>query len=81
MLCSYHMTQLCLSYLGLAVVFFHKNTTHLQWLNMIAAYFDFNFGLQVRYPDKILVILLRTFQINGDRTKQTSLKRNKNYSV
>jgi len=50
---------------------------------MIAAYFDFHFkfGLQVRYPDKILVILPRTFQINGDRTKQASLTRNKNYSV
>jgi hypothetical protein len=68
------MMQLCLSYHGLAV-FFHKKTTHLQWLNMIAAYLDsrFKFGLQLRYPDKIVVILPRTFQINGDRTKQTSL--------
>ena len=48
-----------------------KKTTYLQWLNMIAAYLDsrFKFGLQVRYSDKILVILPRTFQINGDGTK------------
>jgi len=68
------MMQLCPSYHGLAV-FVHKKAAHLQWLNMIAAYIDsrFKFGLQVRYPDKFLIILPRTFQINDDRTKRTSL--------
>jgi len=67
------MMQLCRSYHGLAVFFRKNDTFTMSEYDCCIFRFPFKFGLQVRYPDKILIILPRTFQINGDRTKQTSL--------